>query len=50
MEGFMSHASEMGSGATIYTPVFTKTVSPIQKLIVGVHIQTDTDTDTHGAR
>jgi hypothetical protein len=36
----MKHAFEMGSRAMIYIPSFIKTVSGIQKLMVGIKTQT----------
>jgi hypothetical protein len=40
----MKHAVEMGSGATIYIPGFIKIGLTIQKLMVGVYTNTDTQT------
>jgi hypothetical protein len=37
----------MGSGAMIYVPVFIKIGSGIQKLMGGIHRQTDTYTDSN---
>jgi hypothetical protein len=37
----MKHAAEMGSGAVIYIQSFIKIGSGTQKLIGGVHINTD---------
>jgi hypothetical protein len=37
----MKYAVEMGSGAMIYIPSFIKIGSAIQKLIGGIHRQTD---------
>jgi hypothetical protein len=39
----MKYAVEMGSGATIQVPSFIKIGSAIQKLGVGIHIQTHTN-------
>jgi hypothetical protein len=39
-EGFMKHAIDMGSGATIYIPSFIKIGSGIQKFIAGIHRHT----------
>jgi hypothetical protein len=36
----MNYAVEMGSGAIIFMPSFTKTGFEIQKLLGGTHIQT----------
>jgi hypothetical protein len=37
----MNYAIEMGSCAMIYLPSFIETGSGIQKLMGGIHIQTD---------
>jgi hypothetical protein len=37
----MKYAVEMGSGAMVYKPTFTKIGSDIQKLIGGIHRHTD---------
>jgi hypothetical protein len=37
----MNYAVEMGSGAIIYRPSLIKIGSGIQKLIGGIHIQTN---------
>jgi hypothetical protein len=42
----MKCAFEMGSDAMIHIPSFIKPGSGIQKLIGGMHRQTDTDTQT----
>jgi hypothetical protein len=41
----MKHAVEMGLGAMIYIPSFIKTDSGIQKLIRGIHVQSNRHTD-----
>jgi hypothetical protein len=40
----MKYTVEMGLGAMIYIPSFIKIGSAIQKLIVGIHRQTDRQT------
>jgi hypothetical protein len=41
IEGFMKYAAEMGSCAKIYVPSLIKIGSAIQKLIRGIHRNTD---------
>jgi hypothetical protein len=43
----MEYAVEMGSGDKIYIPSFMKTGSRIQKLIRGIHRQTQTTWRLH---
>jgi hypothetical protein len=37
----MKHAAVMGSGALMFIPNFIKIVSGIQRLMVGIHRQTE---------
>jgi hypothetical protein len=46
-KGFMKYGAEMSSSAVIYVPSFIQIGSGIQKLIGGIHRQTDRHTHTH---
>jgi hypothetical protein len=43
----MKYAVRMGSGAIIHIPRFINTGSGFQKLMVGIHRHTDTQTQRH---
>jgi hypothetical protein len=43
----MKYAFEMGSGDMLYTPIFIKIYSGIQKLIVGGYTDTQTARRSH---